>query len=213
MDITVGQFKEIVKTMVQRKLANKQIEFAGKGEQTIPKKFPTVEETLIKLMTDQYPVFVEDIWWVAPRPTTFRIKLKNGESFFMAKNDLDWTIQQVKRVLNPSGKFFIAVPNNDAFDANYYGKFWAAYDVPRHLYHFSQKSMTAFQEEFGLELVRIDPLVYDSYYVSLLSEGYKNPKAGLLTRYFKAFKQGYRSNQRAGKPGNYSSNIFIFKKK
>lgn len=103
MDITVGQFKEIVKTMIQRKLANKQIEFAGKGEQAIPKKFPTVEETLIKLMTDQYPVFVEDIWWVAPRPTTFRIKLKNGESFFMAKNDLDWTIQvQGKKYQLPS---------------------------------------------------------------------------------------------------------------
>ena len=103
MDITVGQFKELVKTMIQQKLANKQIEFAGKGEQAIPKKFPTVEETLIKLMTDQYPVFVEDIWWVAPRPTTFRVKLKNGESFFMAKNDLDWTIQvQGKKYQLPS---------------------------------------------------------------------------------------------------------------
>ena len=103
MDITVGQFKELIKTMIKQKLANKQIEFAGKGEQAIPKKFPTVEETLIKLMTDQYPVFVEDIWWVAPRPTTFRIKLKNGESFFMAKNDLDWTIQvQGKKYQLPS---------------------------------------------------------------------------------------------------------------
>lgn len=73
--------------------------------------------------------------------------------------------------------------------------------------------MTAFQEQFELELVCIEPLAYDSYYVSLLSEGYKNPKASLLTRYVKAFMQGYRSNQRAGKPGNYSSNIFIFKKK
>ena len=103
MDITVGQFKELVKGMIQQKLANKQIEFAGKGEQAIPKKFPTVEETLVKLMTDQYPVFVEDIWWVAPRPNTFRIKLKNGESFFIAKNDLDWTIQvQGKKYQLPS---------------------------------------------------------------------------------------------------------------
>ena len=103
MSITVGEFKQLVRSMVQAKLKNKQIEFAGKGEQAIPKKFPTVEETLVKLMTEQYPVFVEDIWWVAPRPTTFRIKLKNGESFFMAKNDLDWTIQvQGKKYQLPS---------------------------------------------------------------------------------------------------------------
>jgi hypothetical protein len=103
MDITVGQFKKLIKGMIQQKLANKQIEFAGKGEKAIPKKFPTVEETLVKLMTDQYPVFVEDIWWVAPRPTTFRVKLKNGDSFFMAKNDLDWTIQvQGKKYQLPS---------------------------------------------------------------------------------------------------------------
>ena len=107
----------------------------------------------------------------------------------------------------------IAVPNPESADAKHYGSDWAGYDVPRHLYHFSQKSMTTFQAQFGLELVRVEPLAYDSYYVSLLSEGYKNPKASLLTRYVKAFMQGYRSNQRAGKPGNYSSNIFIFKKK
>jgi hypothetical protein len=73
--------------------------------------------------------------------------------------------------------------------------------------------MTIFQSEFGMELVRVEPLVYDSYYVSLLSEGYKNPKADMLTRYLKAFLEGYRSNQKASKPGQYSSNIFIFKKK
>jgi hypothetical protein len=103
MNITVGEFKQLIKSMIQNKLKNKQIEFAGKGEQAIPKKFPTVEETLIKLMTEQYPVFVEDIWWVAPRPTTFRVKLKNGESFFMAKNNMDWTIQvQGKKYQLPS---------------------------------------------------------------------------------------------------------------
>ena len=115
--------------------------------------------------------------------------------------------------LKSNSSVVIAVPNPESADSSHYGSDWAGYDVPRHLYHFSQKSMTAFQEQFGLELVRIEPLAYDSYYVSLLSEGYKNPKAGLLTRYMKAFTQGYQSNQRAGKPGNYSSNIFIFKKK
>jgi hypothetical protein len=105
------------------------------------------------------------------------------------------------------------VPNPESADAKHYGSDWAGYDVPRHLYHFSQKSMETFQNQFALELVRIEPLVFDSYYVSLLSEGYKNPNSGIIVRYVKAFLEGYRSNQRADKPGNYSSNIYIFKKK
>lgn len=123
------------------------------------------------------------------------------------------TVKKLVNHLKSNSYMVIAVPNPESTDARHYTSDWAGYDVPRHLYHFSQQSMTAFQEQFGLELVRVEPLTYDSYYVSLLSEGYKNPKAGLLTRYIKAFLQGYRSNQRAGKPGNYSSNIFIFKKK
>ncbi len=123
------------------------------------------------------------------------------------------TVKKLVNHLKSNSYMIIAVPNPKSEDAKHYGSDWAGYDVPRHLYHFSQKSMTAFQAQFGLELVRIEALTYDSYYVSILSEGYKNPKAGLLTRYMKAFMQGYRSNQRAGKPGNYSSNIFIFKKK
>jgi 2-polyprenyl-3-methyl-5-hydroxy-6-metoxy-1,4-benzoquinol methylase len=123
------------------------------------------------------------------------------------------TVKKLVNHLKSNSYMIIAVPNPESEDAKHYGSDWAGYDVPRHLYHFSQKSMRTFQEQFGLELVRVEPLAYDSYYVSLLSEGYKNPKASLLTRYMKAFMQGYRSNKRAEKPGNYSSNIFIFKKK
>jgi 2-polyprenyl-3-methyl-5-hydroxy-6-metoxy-1,4-benzoquinol methylase len=123
------------------------------------------------------------------------------------------TIKKLVNHLKSNSYVVIAVPNPESADAKHYGSDWAGYDVPRHLYHFSQKSMTTFQDQFGLELVRIEPLVYDSYYVSLLSEGYKNPNSGILTRYVRAFLEGYRSNQKAGKPGNYSSNIYIFKKK
>ena len=123
------------------------------------------------------------------------------------------TVKKIASHLKSDGYLVIAVPNPESPDAKHYGKDWAGYDVPRHLYHFSEKSMATFQSEFGMELVRIEPLVYDSYYVSLLSEGYKNPKAGMLTRYLNAFLEGYRSNQKAGKPGKYSSNIFIFRKK
>jgi len=123
------------------------------------------------------------------------------------------TVKKIASHLKSNGYLVIAVPNPESADAKYYGKDWAGYDVPRHLYHFSEKSMTIFQSEFGMELVRVEHLTYDSYYVSLLSEGYKNPNSGLFSRYLNAFLQGYKSNQKAGKPGQYSSNIFIFKKK
>jgi 2-polyprenyl-3-methyl-5-hydroxy-6-metoxy-1,4-benzoquinol methylase len=123
------------------------------------------------------------------------------------------TIKKLVNYLKSNSYVVIAVPNPESADAIHYGSDWAGYDVPRHLYHFSQKSMATFQDQFGLELVRIEPLVYDSYYVSLLSEGYKNPNSGIIARYVKALLEGYRSNQKAGKPGNYSSNIYIFKKK
>jgi predicted SAM-dependent methyltransferase len=123
------------------------------------------------------------------------------------------TVKKIASHLNSTGYLVIAVPNPESADAKHYGKDWAGYDVPRHLYHFTEKSMAVFQSEFGMELIRVEPLVYDSYYVSLLSEGYKNPSSGTFSRYLKAFLEGYRSNQRASKPGKYSSNIFIFKKK
>jgi len=123
------------------------------------------------------------------------------------------TVKKLVNHLKSNSYLVIAVPNPESADAAHYGSDWAGYDVPRHLYHFSQKTMTSFQDQFGLQLVRIEPLVYDSYYVSLLSEGYKNPNSGIITRYVKAFFEGYRSNRKAGKPGNYSSNIYIFKKK
>jgi hypothetical protein len=105
------------------------------------------------------------------------------------------------------------VPNHESWDAKYYPKHWAGWDVPRHLYHFNSKAIKQFQEEFELNLIDTKPMVFDSYYVSLLSEKYKNPKASLLKNYLNAVKNGYTSNQEARLPGNYSSNIFIFQKK
>jgi 2-polyprenyl-3-methyl-5-hydroxy-6-metoxy-1,4-benzoquinol methylase len=123
------------------------------------------------------------------------------------------TLKSIVNHLKPGGYILIAVPNPHSEDAKHYGSTWAGYDVPRHLYHFSQKSMAVIQDEFALDLVQTKPMIFDSYYVSLLSEGYKNPTRGLVSRYWKASLQGYRSNKKAGVPGNYSSNIFIFKKK
>ncbi len=96
-------------------------------------------------------------------------------------HDLKPYLNQCFKSLKKHGRLIIAVPNYTSFDAKYYKKYWAAYDLPRHLYHFSPKSMSILLNEFGFEIVTIKPMWYDSYYVSLLSEKYKQAgKLGLL---------------------------------
>ncbi len=115
--------------------------------------------------------------------------------------------------LNSDGYLIIAVPNADSWDCKKYGKYWAGWDVPRHLYHFNSKSIQALQTEFNLELKEVKPMKFDSFYVSLLSEGYLQKDSSLLSRYWSAFKAGIKSNHSAKTPGQFSSNIFIFQKK
>jgi 2-polyprenyl-3-methyl-5-hydroxy-6-metoxy-1,4-benzoquinol methylase len=123
------------------------------------------------------------------------------------------TVKILLTHLKSGGYFVVAVPNHASADAEYYGPDWAGWDVPRHLYHFNATAMDAFQQEFDIEKVNILPMVFDSYYVSLLSEKYRRPSAFLLMTYVRACYQGFLSNKKASKPGQYSSNIFIYKKK
>lgn len=99
-------------------------------------------------------------------------------------------IAQLKNILTPDGRIFIAVPNYTSFDAQYYKEHWAAYDVPRHLYHFSPDSMRNLLSQHGLVLKKIKPMWFDSFYVSMLSEQYKSGKGNII----KAFFIGLRSN-------------------
>lgn len=90
-------------------------------------------------------------------------------------------VQQLKKLLKPDGRLFIAVPNYRSKDAAVYGEYWAAYDVPRHLYHFSPASMEFLLRQNGLRLEKVKPMWYDSFYISLLSSKYKHGKANLFT--------------------------------
>lgn len=121
--------------------------------------------------------------------------------------NLEEYILELKRILKPTGTIFIAVPNFNSFDANYYGKFWAAFDVPRHLWHFSKFSIKNLFEKFDFELSDILPMKFDAFYVSLLSEKYKTGKMN----YFKAFWIGLKSNQYGKQNLEYSSHIYIIK--
>ncbi|MFY0628884.1 MAG: class I SAM-dependent methyltransferase [Flavobacteriaceae bacterium] len=116
-------------------------------------------------------------------------------------------LEHLKNLLKEDGKLIVAVPNFKSYDANYYKEFWAAYDVPRHLWHFSKKSIYSLFGSVDLEVVKVHPMKYDSFYVSLLSEKYKTGKSNIL----KAFWIGWRSNVKAGKTKEYSSLIYELK--
>ena len=121
--------------------------------------------------------------------------------------NLEAYTQSLKDLLKENGTLLIAVPNYKSFDATYYGAFWAAFDVPRHLWHFSQTSIQKIFALVSLNLTREIPMKFDAYYVSLLSEKYKNGKMNIL----KSFWIGFQSNRKAKKSSEYSSLIYVLK--
>ena len=121
--------------------------------------------------------------------------------------DVEHQVAELKRLLKPSGTIIIAVPNFKSFDAKHYGKFWAAYDVPIHFWHFSKTAIKMLFEKEEMKLVQVLPMKFDSFYVSLLSEKYKTGKMN----YIKAFFVGLQSNWKARKNFEYSSHIYILK--
>ena len=123
------------------------------------------------------------------------------EHVFHLKRDLS----EFVRVLNDDGVFIVAVPNMSSWDAKHYGAFWAAYDVPRHLYHFQESTIKNLFSQFNLDCVEVLPMKFDSFYVSMLSEKYKSGNI------FSGIINGLKSNLKA-KNNGYSSQIYVFKK-
>ena len=123
--------------------------------------------------------------------------------------DFDEQILIFKKLLKPKGILIIAVPNYKSYDAKCYQKFWAAYDAPRHLWHFSKNSISKLADQNAMKVIKILPLKFDAYYVSLLSEKYKT---GIMNP-FKSFWVAWLSNLKAKRNQEYSSLIYIIKNK
>lgn len=121
--------------------------------------------------------------------------------------DLENQIKELKRLIKPTGTVIVAVPNFKSYDAEYYGKFWAAYDIPIHLWHFSKTAIKKIFTKENLELVKVLPMKFDSFYVSLLSEKYKTGKMNFI----KAFFIGLKSNLKGSQNSEYSSHIYVLK--
>jgi len=121
-------------------------------------------------------------------------------------HDLTGYIQQLKLLLKSDGRLMVAVPNYSSLDASYYKEYWAAYDVPRHLYHFSPQAMRILMENMGMQILECKPMWFDSFYVSLLSSKYKYQR----TKWISALWTGFRSNLKAlGDRKKCSSVIYI----
>jgi len=114
-----------------------------------------------------------------------------------------------KRLLKDKGTLIIAVPNYKSYDAKHYNEFWAGYDTPRHLWHFSQNSISRLFRRADMAVKKTIPMKFDAYYVSLLSEKYKSGSMNI----FKAFYIGLLSNIKAINSKEYSSLIYLVKNK
>lgn len=121
---------------------------------------------------------------------------------------LSESILKLKELLSDEGRLIIAVPNYKSDDAKYYKEFWAAFDVPRHLWHFSQSAIQKIFSKEKMVVEKIIPMKFDAYYVSLLSEKYKTGKMNLMN----ALYRGFISNFKARTTTEYSSLIYVLKK-
>lgn len=123
--------------------------------------------------------------------------------------DVEHQVAELKRLLKPSGTIIIAVPNFKSYDAKYYATFWAAYDVPRHLWHFSKTAIDKLFDKQNINLIEVKPMWFDSFYVSLLSEKHKTGKMNFISGFF----IGLTSNLVGIFKNEFSSHIYILKNK
>jgi len=121
--------------------------------------------------------------------------------------DLDKQLSELKRICKPGGYVIIAVPNFKSYDAKQYKEIWAAYDVPRHSWHFSKKAIEKLFFEKEMKLEKVHPMYFDSFYVSLLSEKYKTGKMNFVRALF----IGLLSNFKGISSKEFSSHIYVLK--
>ena len=123
-------------------------------------------------------------------------------------DDLHWQLDQLWRLAKPGGRIIVALPNFRSYDASFYREKWAGYDVPRHLSHFNQETVVKMFKTKNLNHKKTEKLIWDAYYVSYLSEIYRNHRLPLI----KGVYRGILSNLKARSSGEWSSLVYRFEK-
>ena len=119
--------------------------------------------------------------------------------------NLEEHISVFNNLLKPNGTIIIAVPNYKSYDAKHYKEFWAAFDAPRHLWHFNKESISKLVSKEFMKVIKIKPMWFDAFYVSMLSEKYKSGKMNPI----KGFWIGLLSNIKALRNKEASSLIYV----
>lgn len=119
------------------------------------------------------------------------------------------TLEELQNRLTPKGCFAIALPNFKSWDALHYGAFWAAWDVPRHLWHFSPQGISTLMDQLGFEKIEQKGMPLDALYVSYLSEKHQGKSLPLL----RGILKGIYSNAKAISTNQYSSQLYFFRRK
>ncbi|GAB3546842.1 class I SAM-dependent methyltransferase [Spirosoma fluminis] len=122
--------------------------------------------------------------------------------------DIEKAITKLYSLLSENGTLLIAVPNSASYDAMYFQQYWAAYDLPRHLHHFTPSTIQPLFNKHGFKLADRKPMLFDAFYIAMLSTKYQTGK----TDYVKSVQVGLQSNLKARQSGQYSSISYLFKK-
>lgn len=123
---------------------------------------------------------------------------------------LNKTWEKLARLLKERGVLIVAVPNPNSYDAGKYKEWWAAYDVPRHLWHFTPSAMQQFGVKHGFKLAEQHPMPFDAFYVSMLTEKYKGSRLAFLKGMWTGLLAWFSSLAKAERS---SSMIYVFRKK
>ncbi len=124
-------------------------------------------------------------------------------------HELNEYIEKFHQLLSDDGILLIAVPNYTSLDAEQYKENWAAYDVPRHLWHFAPQSMEQLLSNHGMKLVKKYTMPFDPFYVALLSEKYRNSQLGFV----KGLLEGVKSNMKAWSDTDRGSSVVYISRK
>lgn len=123
--------------------------------------------------------------------------------------NLEYTWKRLTELIRSGGLLVVALPNPASYDARHYREYWAAWDVPRHLWHFEIPHIRQAGEKHGFRLEKIQRMPFDAFYVSMLSERYRNASAPLLRGLITGKLSWIASWFDAGK---CSSLIYVFRK-